>query len=55
MRIPFLRVRHIAALTLSFLCCHAHGQFNPAEPPGNNDIVVGQSADLSGPYAKITR
>jgi len=48
-------VRHVAALTLSFLCCHAHGQPNPAKPPGNNDIVVGQSADLSGPYAKITR
>ncbi|MFJ9451733.1 ABC transporter substrate-binding protein [Herbaspirillum sp. NPDC101397] len=55
MRIPFLPVRRIAALTLFFLCCHAHGQFNSPEPAGNNDIVVGQSADLSGPYAKITR
>jgi branched-chain amino acid transport system substrate-binding protein len=55
MRIPFLRTRHIAVLTLLFIYGQAYGQFSTADPAASKDIVVGQSADLSGPYAKITR
>lgn len=59
MQIPFFQARHAVALAIFFMCSGAHGQHNPAEQPAEssngNDIVVGQSADLSGPYAKITR
>lgn len=49
--------RRIAALAMLFACGSASGQRNAPDllNINGNDIIVGQSADLSGPYAKITR